>query len=190
MWLLIPFSGAKWAVGDFKWMWKKHYNSIEFYKTTWWVMAEMLVFKAVFLMYSLIIPFSLHPIGKAAFLVGVFVWTNGTLFILNFAVNHLLEENIFPDELTVERDWAKLQVLTSSNYATNSIFWTLFSGGLNHQIEHHVSVLHLYNHYPAVSCCVSHIFARNCSYCSTGLQRLWSALHQQRYLLESIDQLL
>jgi hypothetical protein len=40
----------------------------------------------------------------------IFVMTNGLIFILNFAVNHLLEDNVFPDADSKERDWAKLQV--------------------------------------------------------------------------------
>jgi len=66
--------------------------------------------------------------------------------VLMFSVNHLTEPADFPDELTNERDWAKLQVLTSTNFGINSSLWTLLSGGLNYQIEHHLfpGVCHMY----------------------------------------------
>ena len=35
-------------------------------------------------------------------------------------------------------DWAAVQCQTSVNWASGSWFWNLFSGGLNHQIEHHL----------------------------------------------------
>ena len=64
----------------------------------------------------------------------------GHAFVLMFSVNHLTEDIVFPDkQLSVEsRDWAALQVMTSSNFANDSAFWTFLSGGLNFQIEHHL----------------------------------------------------
>ncbi len=56
-----------------------------------------------------------------------------------FSVNHLTAESEFPNENFKERDWAKLQILTSTNFAVGSKLWTWLSGGLNYQIEHHVS---------------------------------------------------
>ena len=35
-------------------------------------------------------------------------------------------------------DWAAVQCQTSVNWASGSWFWNHFSGGLNHQIEHHL----------------------------------------------------
>jgi len=55
-----------------------------------------------------------------------------------FSVNHLTDLSTFPDEKVVNRDWARLQVMTATNFAVGSKFWTAFSGGLNYQIEHHL----------------------------------------------------
>lgn len=35
-------------------------------------------------------------------------------------------------------DWAAVQCQTSVNWSVGSAFWNHFSGGLNHQIEHHL----------------------------------------------------
>ena len=35
-------------------------------------------------------------------------------------------------------DWAAVQCQTSVNWSVQSRFWNHFSGGLNHQIEHHL----------------------------------------------------
>lgn len=89
---------------------KKRYNDIDFYKVPSREFVLMAIAKAVFLLYTLVIPFSLHGFSHALGLVGLFVIVNGNIFILNFAVNHLLEDNVFPDRELTERDWAKLQV--------------------------------------------------------------------------------
>jgi hypothetical protein len=48
------------------------------------------------------------------------------VFVLMFGVNHLTEECTFPEGTLPydKRDWAVLQVLTASNFATHSKFWT------------------------------------------------------------------
>jgi fatty acid desaturase len=70
-----------------------------------------------------------------------------------FGVNHLTEDCTFPDgDLPYDkRDWAVLQVMTASNFATSSYFWTAISGGLNFQIEHHLFPGINHTHLPAIS---------------------------------------
>jgi fatty acid desaturase len=115
IWLIIGFSGLKWAYGDVKWMIRRRYNDIEFYKLNVWDYVLMAVMKTIFVIYTFVIPFSLHSFSHALLIVAIFVLTNGNIFILNFAVNHLLEENSFPDSSFEERDWAKLQVVLEIN---------------------------------------------------------------------------
>ena len=47
-------------------------------------------------------------------------------------------------------DWYKHQIITSSNHGVNSYFHTLFSGGLNYQIEHHLFPNINHCHYPYI----------------------------------------
>ena len=56
-------------------------------------------------------------------------------------------------------DWAAVQCQTSVNWSPGSWFWNHFSGGLSHQIEHHLfpSICH------TVSCIVSFNFFDNTS---------------------------
>jgi len=42
------------------------------------------------------------------------------------------------DKVIPLNDWAAVQCQTSVNWAVGSWFWNHFSGGLNHQIEHHL----------------------------------------------------
>ena len=52
---------------------------------------------------------------------------------------------------TMENTWAIHQLITTANFACKNKFITWFSGGLNHQIEHHLfpSICHV--HYRKIS---------------------------------------
>lgn len=80
------------------------------------------------------------------YLMPNFSWTKSILFAqvpyLIFSIcfsftsqlNHLTPDNC--DQFN--KDWYKHQVLTSHSFAPQSLFWFLFTGGLNLQIEHHL----------------------------------------------------
>jgi len=45
-------------------------------------------------------------------------------------------------------DWAAVQCQTSVNWSSSSVLWNHFSGGLNHQIEHHLFPSICHTNYP------------------------------------------
>ena len=73
----------------------------------------------------------------------VHIVTAGWLFAVFSQINHLNEFSMEPnkgetDEKLLKESWAARQVATSNNFATKSLFWHVFSNGLNMQIEHHL----------------------------------------------------
>jgi len=140
VWFLICFMNFKWFINDIKSMKKSRYSLIDFYQLTDRDMFVLYFTKAFFLTYSLVVP--VYTLGVAAGFLhfAAFMVVCGYAFVLMFSVNHLTEDTTFPDgEVPLEsRDWAALQVMTSSNFANDSAFWTMASGGLNFQIEHHL----------------------------------------------------
>ena len=46
---------------------------------------------------------------------------------------------------------AELQVATTQDYATDSWFWTVFTGALNHQTTHHLFPGVIQSHYPKIT---------------------------------------
>ena len=42
------------------------------------------------------------------------------------------------DQKIIKQNWAEFQVASTVDYATESWFWTVFSGGQNHQVAHHL----------------------------------------------------
>jgi linoleoyl-CoA desaturase len=86
------------------------------------------------------------------FLIGylVFAFTTGLIISVVFQLAHGVEHIDFikvkDDQESLENDWAVHQVATTSNFATRSKIVAFFTGGLNHQIEHHLfpKISHVY----------------------------------------------
>lgn len=73
----------------------------------------------------------------------IHIATAGWLFALFSQINHLNEYSIDTQRgktnpKLLSESWAARQVATSNNFATKSLFWHVFSNGLNMQIEHHL----------------------------------------------------
>jgi len=71
--------------------------------------------------------------------------TLGYYLTINFQVSHVAEELTFygtaqkPNEPTqIDEDWAVLQMKTTTDYGHGSHVCNFFSGGLNHQVVHHL----------------------------------------------------
>jgi len=140
-WFLIMFINFKWFFNDMRSMIRGRYTLIDFYGVSRWEVGRLFLTKALFLSYAFIVPiYAQSSIARAIFLSCTFMVVSGYVFVLMFSVNHLTENTAFPDDTYPfnSREWAILQVLTSSNFAIDSIFWTIVSGGLNFQIEHHL----------------------------------------------------
>ncbi|XP_064391461.1 uncharacterized protein LOC135339316 [Halichondria panicea] len=73
---------------------------------------------------------------------------------LTFQVSHVVSEVEWPKpdkDNVVHMDWAEMQVATTQDYATNSWFWTVFTGALNHQTTHHLFPGIIQSHYPKIT---------------------------------------
>ena len=64
-----------------------------------------------------------------------------------FIVNHIQHGLVPPSSA----HWSCKQVLGTSNWHSGSVWWNWVSGGLNHQIEHHLFPSMNINLYPSIS---------------------------------------
>eukprot|EP01118_Nematostelium_gracile_P000429 TRINITY_DN1047_c0_g1_i1.p1 TRINITY_DN1047_c0_g1~~TRINITY_DN1047_c0_g1_i1.p1 ORF type:complete len:444 (+),score=96.31 TRINITY_DN1047_c0_g1_i1:144-1475(+) len=158
VWLLFCFVTFKWYVNDIKSFMKNKYVNIEFYNMGRKEIWSLTFTKILFALYMFLIPCYLFGFQKAAVLTFITMAVKSYFFVAMFSVNHLTEDSVFPDESFEERDWAKLQVLTASNFAVGSTFWTWLAGGLNYQIEHHLFPYICHVHLPEIS----HIVQKTC----------------------------
>ncbi|MBD3583899.1 fatty acid desaturase family protein [Flavobacterium selenitireducens] len=89
-------------------------------------------------------------------LLGFFVmhYTAGLILSVVFQLAHVVEatDNPIPDENgSIENTWAIHQLHTTANFAPKNKIVNWFTGGLNHQIEHHIFPNISHVHYSKIS---------------------------------------
>ncbi|GMH78724.1 hypothetical protein TL16_g07915, partial [Triparma laevis f. inornata] len=117
--------------------------------------------KVLSMVYMLVLPIYYQGFAHGIGLFFVGHLACGEMLATMFIVNHVIEGVAFAEkgggapknskgETTMEgmmknkkiktdlNDWAAVQCQTSVNWSPRSRFWNHFSGGLNHQIEHHL----------------------------------------------------
>ena len=96
-------------------------------------------------------------VGPLQLIIGylIFSFTTGIVISVIFQLAHAVEDLEFIEEKNepqvLENDWAIHQMITTANFATKNKIVGFFTGGLNHQIEHHLfpKISHVY--YPELS---------------------------------------
>jgi len=119
-------------------------------------LLEMSIFylgKAFFAFHAFFIPvlcFKLS-IPYVIYIILLSLTSEGYWLAYFFEVNHLTDKALIVSPETLNQDWAVQQVAGSTNFSPESYFWNSFSGGLSHQIEHHLfpTVSHIY--YPDIA---------------------------------------
>lgn len=92
----------------------------------------------------IVIPMLVMNMAWWQILLGFFImhYTAGLILSLTFQLAHVIEdaEMPLPDKQTgnMKNTWAIHQLLTTVNFSTKNRFINWFTGGLNHQIEHHI----------------------------------------------------
>jgi linoleoyl-CoA desaturase len=110
---------------------------------------EFLVSKGLYVLLFVLPPFFLLPFFWAAATFVLFHFTLSWLLAIVFQLAHLTPGMEFggvrPDD-----DWATHQTRTTADFATGSRLVTWFTGGLNHQVEHHLFPNVAHTHYRAL----------------------------------------
>jgi fatty acid desaturase len=84
------------------------------------------------------------------FLYSITEATSGTLFGYFSQITHVSETCEWPIDRPIPRDWAEMQVLSSTDYSHESYFWTYISGYLNYQVPHHLFPSVAPHYYPEI----------------------------------------
>jgi linoleoyl-CoA desaturase len=108
--------------------------------------AEFLVCKGLYLLLFVLPPFFLLPLGWAAAAFILFHFVLSWVLAVVFQLAHLTPGMEF-DGVRAGDDWALHQMRTTADFATGSRLATWFTGGLNHQIEHHLFPNVSHTHY-------------------------------------------
>lgn len=118
---------------------------------------EIFLRKASYLALFLALPIIVLPVS-AGWVVAMFILmhiTAGILLGMIFQPAHIMEVSDFIDE---REEWNQIdenrlvhQLRTTTNFGMKNRLLTWFSGGLNHQIEHHLFPNICHVHYPGIS---------------------------------------
>jgi linoleoyl-CoA desaturase len=146
--------------------------------------TELLVCKGLYFVLFVAPPFLVLPLlwSAAAFILlhVVLSW----MLAIVFQVAHLTPGMEFGGVRPGD-DWAVHQLRTTANFATGSRVATWLTGGLNHQIEHHLFPKVAHTHYPRLRPIVSAIAQRH-GLPSHDLGGVSSAIKQHFALLKAL----
>lgn len=110
--------------------------------------------KAFYVAIFVALPIAILPFERV--LAGFLIYqvTLGLSLALIFSMAHQVEHAAFPALAThspaISEEWAAHQMRTTVNFANSSPVMNWFSGGLNHQIEHHLFPTVSHTHYAAI----------------------------------------
>jgi linoleoyl-CoA desaturase len=165
MWALYGFMLPKWhLVDDFQNALEAHIDDNPIPRPHGWTLVQLLVGKAVFFAWALVIPMFFHRWWVVLGFYGITAFLVGLLLAVVFQLAHCLQEADFPHvpagSSRVAEGWARQQVQTTVDFARGNRLLTWYLGGLNYQIEHHLfpKVCHL--NYPRISRVVEEVCAQ------------------------------
>ena len=147
--------------------------------------AEFLIFKGLYLLLFVAPPFFALPLMRAAAAFILFHFALSWVLAVVFQLAHLTPGMQF-DGVRVGDDWALHQLRTTADFATGSRLTTWLTGGLNHQIEHHLFPNVAHSHYSGLRPIVRAVAERQGVHCH-DLGGIFSALRQHFALLKSLS---
>jgi linoleoyl-CoA desaturase len=146
--------------------------------------TELLACKVLYLSFFVATPFLVLPVtwAAAAFIVFHFVlsWVLAVVFQLAHLTPGMQFDGVRPDD-----DWALHQVRTTADFASGSRLATWFTGGLNHQIEHHLFPGVAHTHYAGLRPIVRLVAERHGVQCH-DLGGIGAAIREHFILLQSL----
>ena len=114
------------------------------------------VTKLLYIAIWILIPMIFLSIAWWKILLGFFLmhYTAGLILSIVFQLAHVVEETEMPlpdDNGSMKNTWAIHQLFTTVNFSTRNKLVNWFTGGLNHQVEHHIfpNISHI--HYTKIS---------------------------------------
>ena len=122
---------------------------------TQWV--GLIISKIIYFSFWIVLPILVFNIVWWKVLIGFFVmhYTAGLILSLVFQLAHIIGEADMPlpDTTTgnMKNSWVVHQLKTTVNFSTKNKIVNWFTGGLNHQIEHHIFPHISHIHYTKIS---------------------------------------
>ncbi|MBC9795555.1 fatty acid desaturase family protein [Sinomicrobium weinanense] len=105
--------------------------------------SVLIITKLIYVSLWIVLPMLVLDIAWWKILIGFFTmhYTAGLILSIVFQLAHIVEdtETLMPDKTgTMKNTWAIHQLFTTANFSTRNKVVNWFTGGLNHQVEHHI----------------------------------------------------
>ena len=105
--------------------------------------SRMIIFKIIYLSIWVVVPLLVLDIAWWQLLIGFFSmhYVAGVILSVVFQLAHVINEAETPlpdDQGNMKNTWAIHQLFTTVNFGNKSKIVNWFTGGLNHQVEHHI----------------------------------------------------
>jgi linoleoyl-CoA desaturase len=105
--------------------------------------SVLIVTKILYYAFWIVLPMLVLELAWWKILLGFFVmhYTAGLILSIIFQLAHIVPKTEMPlpdKEGKISHTWAVHQLYTTANFAPNNKFICFFTGGLNHQVEHHI----------------------------------------------------
>lgn len=118
--------------------------------------STLVITKMIYIGIWVVLPIIVMDIAWWKILIGFFImhYVAGIILSIIFQLAHMVEEAHMPlpDETgTMKNTWAIHQLFTTVNFSTKNKIMNWFSGGLNHQVEHHIFPHISHVHYTKIS---------------------------------------
>jgi linoleoyl-CoA desaturase len=118
--------------------------------------STLIVTKLLYVTIWIVIPLLFFQIAWWKILIGFFImhYVAGLILSIVFQLAHVIDEAEMPmpDKAgNMKNTWAIHQLFTTVNFSTRNKLVSWFTGGLNHQVEHHIFPHISHIHYPKVA---------------------------------------
>lgn len=105
--------------------------------------SVLIITKLIYIFIWIVLPIILLDISWWKVFIGFFAmhYTAGLILSMVFQLAHVVEdvETPMPDQDgSMKNTWAIHQLFTTANFSTKNRIVNWFTGGLNHQVEHHI----------------------------------------------------
>ena len=145
MWLLYAFVTIRWQFAtDFTFIARGTTGRSTFKRPRGWDFAGLVFGKVFFVAWALAIPFMLHSTLVVMLVFTLASAVASLALTVTFQLSHCLEETITlapgdqPAGSSTKPEWHIHQIEATANFAQTNPVIVWYTGGLNHQIEHHL----------------------------------------------------
>ena len=162
IWLMYTLMGLRWQlIGDIAAFRRGSVGESTLRFPRGWNLAGVVVGKAIFLTWAIMIPMLVYPWWAVLGAYVGFAMITSLIMATTFQLAHCVEEASFTsaEEARATRPvWAVHEVESTVDFCPRNRVLTWALGGLNFQIEHHLFPLVPHTHYPKIA----EIVQRNC----------------------------